>query len=157
MRKDLLALGAAVAMSTAVFTTPTPASAQAWVAPVVIGSVVAGGLVGAAIASQPYYPCYRPRGLFSSGYCGCIPSYCPECVVSGYTYPPRVFYRGYAGPYYARPYYRPYIRTYHHRYYARRYYGHHWRYSRPYRYSYAAHHVRHPAYVRTRYHSNYWH
>lgn len=78
MAKTLVALGAAVAIGAAAFTTSsTPAAAQRWVAPVVAGSVVAGGIVGAAAASSPCgygYDYYRPRGLFgdfNTNNCGC--------------------------------------------------------------------------------------
>jgi hypothetical protein len=161
MRKRLVALGTAMAMSAAAFTSPKPASAQAWVAPVVIGSVIAGGVVGAALASQPYYPYYRPRGIFGYGYsynCGCATYYCPRPQFGGYTYYwPRAHYRYYTRRYYGRRYYRPYVQAYRHRYYSHRYYGSYRRYSRPHRYSYAAYRGRHRPYVRAHYRYNHWH
>jgi hypothetical protein len=61
MAKSLVALGTAAAIGAAALTTSTPAAAQAWIAPVIVGSVISGAVVGAAAASPHYYdPYYQP-------------------------------------------------------------------------------------------------
>jgi len=140
MTRTLVALGAALAIGAAAFTQSTPASAQSWVAPVVAGSVIAGGIVGAAVASSPCHGGYTvsvgccgsaPRGLFTSGFgggCGCgtsgYPAYGPTPY---YTQPglpyvqPYYYHHRFVHPY-VRHYYRPYVRHDYHRYGAYRAY-----------------------------------
>jgi len=148
MAKTLLALGAAIAIGAAAFTQSTPASAQQWVVPVVAGSVIAGGIVGAAVASSPCYGGYTvgvgycgsaPRGLFTSGFgsgCGCQPYGYPAYGPAPYYMPPglpyvwRYYYHRFAHPYmrpYYRHYYRSYVRQNYHRYANRLYYHAHHR------------------------------
>ena len=55
MARTLVTLVTAAAIGAAAFTTPTPATMQAWIAPVIVGSLIAGGIAGAAAASSPYY------------------------------------------------------------------------------------------------------
>jgi hypothetical protein len=50
--EKMVALGPAALIGASTFTGSTPDAAQSWGAPVVVGSVVAGGIVGAAIASS---------------------------------------------------------------------------------------------------------
>jgi hypothetical protein len=58
MARTLLTLGTAAAIGAAAFTTPSPAAAQAWIAPVIVGSLIVGGIAGAAAATAPYYDSY---------------------------------------------------------------------------------------------------
>jgi hypothetical protein len=78
MAKSLVALGTAAAIGAAALTTSTPAAAQAWITPVIVGSVISGAAVGAAAASY----CYDP-------YCQPPPYYQPYA---------RPYYQGYAEP-----------------------------------------------------------
>lgn len=149
MAKTLLALGAAIAIGAAAFTQSSPASAQPWVAPVVAGSVIAGGIVGAAVASSPccggYYTAGvaccggAPRGLFTSGFgggCGWqpygYPAYgpAPYYTQPGLPYVRPYYYHRFTHPY-MRPYYwhyyRPYARHDYHRYGNRPYHHAHHR------------------------------
>jgi len=114
MAKTLVALGTAAAICAAALTTPTPAAAQPWVAPVIVGSVIAGGFVGAAVASSPHY--YSGYASYDYPACNCPPPADP------YVYAPRVYYQPYAQPYYqgyAQPYYQRYARPYARPYYQR--------------------------------------
>jgi hypothetical protein len=46
MAKSLVTLGAAAALGTATLTTSSPATAQPWLAPVIVGSFLTGAFVG---------------------------------------------------------------------------------------------------------------
>ena len=46
MAKSLVTLGAAAALGTATLTTSNPATAQPWLAPVIVGSFLTGAFVG---------------------------------------------------------------------------------------------------------------
>jgi uncharacterized membrane protein len=57
MAKSLIALGTAAALGAVTLTTtPNPAAAQAWLVPVIVGSLVTGAFSGAA--GSPYYGPY---------------------------------------------------------------------------------------------------
>ena len=102
MAKSLVALGTAAAIGAAALTTPTPAAAQAWLAPVIVGSVLTGAFVGAAAASPHYYDPYYHH--YAQPY------------YEQYAEP---YYEQYTEPYYqryARPYYQGYARSYDQRY-----------------------------------------
>ena len=51
MAKSLVTLGTAAVLGAATLTTSNPATAQAWLAPVIVGSFLTGAFVGAAAAS----------------------------------------------------------------------------------------------------------
>src|ERR1044072_7502120 len=72
MKKTLMALGAAAALTISVVSIPAPAQAQRGVAAGVAAGLLGGAIVGGAIASQNGY--YGP-GFFAPGYYGGGPAY----------------------------------------------------------------------------------
>jgi hypothetical protein len=72
MKKTLMALGAAAALTISAVSIPTPAQAQRGVAAGVAAGLIGGAIVGGAIASQNGY--YGP-GYYAPGYYGGGPAY----------------------------------------------------------------------------------
>jgi hypothetical protein len=74
MANSLVALGTAAAIGAAALTTSTPAAAQAWIAPVIVGSVISGAVVGGstslALLLRPLLPALRTALL--PGICGAL-------------------------------------------------------------------------------------
>lgn len=62
MKKTFAALLAVATVAGALST--TPANAQRWVAPAVVGGLIGGAIVGGAIASQPPAPVYVAPGPY---------------------------------------------------------------------------------------------
>jgi hypothetical protein len=72
MKKTLMALGAAAALTVSAVAIPAPAHAQRGVAAGVAAGLIGGAIVGGAIASQNGY--YGP-GYYAPGYYGGGPAY----------------------------------------------------------------------------------
>ena len=72
MKKTLMALGAAAALTISAVAIPAPAQAQRGVAAGVAAGLIGGAIVGGAIASQNGY--YGP-GYYAPGYYGGGPAY----------------------------------------------------------------------------------
>ena len=72
MKKTLMALGAAAALTVSAVAIPAPAQAQRGVAAGVAAGLIGGAIVGGAIASQNGY--YGP-GYYAPGYYGGGPAY----------------------------------------------------------------------------------
>ncbi len=72
MKKTLMALGAAAALTVSAVSIPAPAQAQRGVAAGVAAGLLGGAIVGGAIASQNGY--YGP-GYYAPGYYGGGPAY----------------------------------------------------------------------------------
>ena len=128
MAKSLVALGTAAAIGVAALTTPTPAAAQAWLAPVIVGSVLTGAFVGAAAASPHYYDPYYEQ--YAEPYYEQYAQPYYEQYTEPYEQYAQPYYEQYTEPYeqYTEPYYQRYARPYYQGY-ARPYYQ---RYARPY-------------------------
>lgn len=95
LAKSLVALGTVAAIGAGTLTTSTPAAAQAWVAPVIVGSVIAGAFCwGGSSLALPLRPLWLPTRDPTTGDI------------------PESYYQGYAEPYYQRPYVSRYIRPY---------------------------------------------
>jgi hypothetical protein len=74
MKKTLIALGAAAALTVAAVAIPAPAHAQRGVAAGVAAGLIGGAIVGGAIASQNGYY-YGAPGYYAPGYYGGGPAY----------------------------------------------------------------------------------
>jgi hypothetical protein len=73
MKKTLMALGAAAALTVPAVSIPAPAQAQRGVAAGVAAGLIGGAIVGGAIASQRGY--YGGPGYYAPGYYGGGPAY----------------------------------------------------------------------------------
>ena len=82
MKKTLMALGAAAALTVSAVAIPAPAHAQRGVAAGVAAGLLGGAIVGGAIASQNGY--YYGPGYYSPGYGGPAyvvdPGYGESCI-----------------------------------------------------------------------------
>jgi hypothetical protein len=73
MKKTLMAIGAAAALTVSAVAVPAPAHAQRGVAAGVAAGLLGGAIVGGAIASQNGY--YYGPGYYAPGYYGGGPAY----------------------------------------------------------------------------------
>lgn len=64
MKRTWMALASAAFVAAAATGAPGRANAQAWVAPVVVGSVIGGAVLGTAVASPYGAPCGDPCGAY---------------------------------------------------------------------------------------------
>jgi hypothetical protein len=86
MKKTLMALGAAAALTVSAVAIPAPAHAQRGVAAGVAAGLIGGAIVGGAIASQNGYygPGYYAPGYYAPGYGGPAyvvdPGYGESCI-----------------------------------------------------------------------------
>ena len=83
MKKTLMALGAAAALTVSAVAIPAPAHAQRGVAAGVAAGLIGGAIVGGAIASQNGY--YYGPGYYAPGYMAArpmwsIPATAPDCI-----------------------------------------------------------------------------